>query len=250
MDIELHLRGKAHELPETLKKLSEALNSPRVSVETPTVDQVLEVKGPGASSTGVDDQESPDIEETTAADSTSAVDVNTPAANAPRDTRGFLHDLRIHTASRGTKANGNWKRKPKVTDADFSVVEAELLLSAVQPELKPPAATTPKPPVAPGTVPIAPTTPAPAAVPTGVAGEITTTFGDIIARELAPDPSFFTDFGLAEGAEFADIQAVVCAFLGMYDPALETQGLAGLTATSEDNLLAIKHGIQIIWPNL
>ncbi len=70
------------------------------------------------------------------------------------DTAGTPWDSRIHTASQGTKVNGEWKRKPGISNEEYDRVKAEI-------------ADTPQPAAAPAPVAVVvpPVDPAPAPAP-------------------------------------------------------------------------------------
>lgn len=148
------------------------------------------------------------------------------------DSRGCPWDERIHTSNKGVKQDGTWKRKPRVEDAEFDRIEAELMGAELAPL-----------PSVKG--PIAPLVPPKEEVPTGLAGELTTRLANIIAGNVKPIDALFDTYGVARSE---DTGAVVRGFLGVYDKALETEGLKGLKDLPEGMLEQIKYGVEVIWP--
>lgn len=62
----------------------------------------------------------------------------TPGAPLPQvDSDGLPWDARIHASTKGTTADGKWRRKAKVDDAVFSAVVAELKAALSAPALPP-----------------------------------------------------------------------------------------------------------------
>lgn len=111
--------------------------------------------------------------------------VSTSIDSAALDSSGLPWDARIHASTKGVIADGTWRRKKGVDEAEFERVKAELLAAKGN---VPPAPMAPAAPAAPAAdVPPAPTAPAAPAAPEAPAVSLQVVFGRLNGLKLPPE---------------------------------------------------------------
>lgn len=170
------------------------------------------------------------------------------AAAPAVDVNGMPWDGRIHAGTKGTKADGSWKRRKGVTNEEVAAVEAELRASQAAAPLPPVAAPTPIAPPMPVPVPPMPTpeaVAAPVPVPVPVPPMPTP---EPVAAPVAPVAAPIAAAPAPEGLDFAGFMQHLSAKMAQRDatgqPVVHADYLSRITA--EISTAFAPHGVPAL----